>query len=167
MQATRRVSRGLGTASALEEALNPAIDGLRLTPIGTNSPMTWRELLDANHTDDLVILHRGKIVYGYYSGCLDREGRHGAMSVTKSFVGTIAELLIAEGVLDASAPVTRYVPELADSAFGSATLRQVMDMTRSPYRLSHSSSQTSSHDAPGIASASSRNFGSGSCRAAR
>jgi CubicO group peptidase (beta-lactamase class C family) len=53
------------------------------------------------------------------------------MSVTKSFVGTVAEILVAEGVLDEKAPVTRYVPELAASAFASATVREVMDMTTS------------------------------------
>jgi CubicO group peptidase (beta-lactamase class C family) len=77
----------------------------------------------------MLILHRGEIVYEYYSGCLDREGRHGAMSVTKSFVGTVAEILIAEGDLDDSKLVSDYVPELKSSAFGNATVRQVMDMT--------------------------------------
>ena len=51
------------------------------------------------------------------------------MSVTKSFVGTIAEILIAKGELDESKLVSEYVPELAPSAFGNATVRQVMDMT--------------------------------------
>jgi CubicO group peptidase (beta-lactamase class C family) len=91
--------------------------------------MTWKASLDANYTDGMLILHRGEIVYEYYSGCLDREGRHGAMSVTKSFVGTVAEILIAEGDLDDSKLVSDYVPELQSSAFGNATVRQVMDMT--------------------------------------
>ena len=76
-----------------------------------------------------MILHRGEIVYEYYSGCLDREGRHGAMSVTKSFVGTVAEILIAEGALDDTKLVSEYVPELKPSGFGNATVREVMDMT--------------------------------------
>jgi CubicO group peptidase (beta-lactamase class C family) len=91
--------------------------------------MTWKASLDANYTDGMLILHRGQIVYEYYSGCLDREGRHGAMSVTKSFVGTVAEILIAEGELDESKLVSDYVPELKPSAFGNATVREVMDMT--------------------------------------
>ena len=36
---------------------------------------------------------------------------------------------MAEGLLDPDAPVTQYVPELVGSAFGTATVRQVMDMT--------------------------------------
>ncbi|NDH76604.1 MAG: hypothetical protein EBY52_07715, partial [Actinobacteria bacterium] len=49
---------------------------------------------------------------GVFQSCLDAEGRHGAMSVTKSFVGTVAEILIADGVLDDTKRVSEYVPEL-------------------------------------------------------
>jgi len=49
--------------------------------------------------------------------------------VSKSFVGLIAASLAHEGVIDVAAPVAKYVPELAASAFGDATVRQVMDMT--------------------------------------
>ncbi|MEK9934395.1 MAG: serine hydrolase [Luminiphilus sp.] len=129
IQATRRVARGRGPASPLPESLDPAIDGLTFTPIGGDQTMTWQESLDANYTDGILVLHRGQIVYEHYSGCLDAEGRHGAMSVTKSFVGTVAEILIADGVLDDTKRVSEYVPELEPSAFGGATVRQVMDMT--------------------------------------
>ena len=63
---------------ALLKCLDPAIDGLTFTPIGGGEEMTWKASLDANYTDGMLILHRGEIVYEYYSGCLDREGRHGA-----------------------------------------------------------------------------------------
>ena len=119
----------MGPVSPLSEALDPAIDDVTFTPIGAAEEMTWKASLDANYTDGMLILHRAAIVYEYYSVCLDREGRHGAMSVTKSFVGTIAEILIAEGKLDESKLVSEYVPELEPSAFGNATVREVMDMT--------------------------------------
>ena len=51
------------------------------------------------------------------------------MSVTKSFFGTIGAMLVADGTLDENAKVSHYVPELKDSAFGDATVRQVLDMT--------------------------------------
>ena len=51
------------------------------------------------------------------------------MSVTKTLVGTLAALLAAEGSLDPQRKVADYVPELAESAFGSATVRELMDMT--------------------------------------
>lgn len=51
------------------------------------------------------------------------------MSVTKSFTGTIASILVAEGILDETKLVVHYVPELKNSAYADATIRQVMDMT--------------------------------------
>ena len=129
LQASRGVNRGLNPISTLQSSIDPMIDAVTFTPINADAPVTWRTSLDANYTDGIVVMHRGEIVYEYYSGCLDRAGRHGAMSVTKSFVGVIAEMLIAEGILDDQKAVGEYVPELIDSAFGSASLRQVMDMT--------------------------------------
>lgn len=91
--------------------------------------MTWKESLDANYTYGIVVLHKGEIVYENYSGCLKETGQHAAMSMTKSLTGLLAEILISEGKIDDSALVTSVVPELKDSAFGSATIREVMDMT--------------------------------------
>lgn len=126
---TVNVSRGLGPAAPLPAALRDDIDGVRFTPLGSGRTMTWRQSLDANYTDGIVVLHRGRIVYERYFGVLKPEGQHGAMSVTKTFVGTLAAMLAAEGTLDTAKRVDHYVPELASTAFGSATVRQVMDMT--------------------------------------
>lgn len=91
--------------------------------------MSWAESLAANYTDGIVVLHKGRIVYERYFGVLKEDGQHGAMSVTKSFVGTLGAMLVAEGALDDQKRVMAYVPELAESGFGDATVRQVLDMT--------------------------------------
>ena len=127
---TEVVSRGLGAPQPLEYALDEdAIDALTFTPLGGEREMTWRQSLSANYTDGVLILHRGKVVYERYFGCLDEAGKHGAMSMTKSLTGLLAEILVAEGKLDDNALVATIIPELADSGFGDATVRQVMDMT--------------------------------------
>lgn len=126
---TVNVSRGLGAPAPLPRALRDDIDGVRFQPLGSNRTMTWQASLKANYTDGIVVLHKGRIVYERYFGVLDPQGQHGAMSVTKSFVGTLAAMLVAEGTLDPSRRVAEYVPELASSAFGDATVRQLMDMT--------------------------------------
>jgi CubicO group peptidase (beta-lactamase class C family) len=126
---TKQVSRGLGAPVPLDYALDDGIDAVTFTPIGGDKPMTWKESLGANYTDGLLIMHKGKVVYEYYTGCLNEAGKHAAMSMTKSMTGLLAEILVAEGKLDDKAPVSSIVPELKDSAFGDATVRQVMDMT--------------------------------------
>ncbi|RIX85352.1 class C beta-lactamase-related serine hydrolase [Acidovorax cavernicola] len=126
---TVNVSRGLGAPSALPSALRKDIGTLRFTPLGATTPMTWDASLAATYTDGILVLHRGRVVYERYFGVLKNDGQHGAMSVTKSVVGTLGAMLVAEGTLDAGKPVAHYVPELAQSAFGNATVRQVLDMT--------------------------------------
>ena len=127
---TEQVSRGIGAPSVWEYDLDEAaIDALTFTPMGATEEMSWEESLAANYTDGMLIIHEGRIIYERYSGCLDEAGKHGAMSMTKSLTGLLAEILVVEGELDDTALVESIIPELADSAFGNATVRQVMDMT--------------------------------------
>jgi len=116
-------------AAALPEALDPAIGAVAFTPLGGGEQMTWDAAFDANYSDGVIVLHHGRVVYERYGGCLGPDGLHGAMSVTKSLTGLMAEALIAEGRLDEAAPVASIIPELGGSAFGDATVRQVLEMT--------------------------------------
>ncbi len=125
---TVNVSRGLGESS-LEHQPSNEIDALTFVPLGGGEPMTWQQSLQANYTDGIIILHRGKLVYERYFGVLKPEGQHAAMSITKTFTGTLAALLVAEEKLDPERLVADYVPELAASGFGDASVRQLMDMT--------------------------------------
>lgn len=126
---TRQVSRGIGAPVPLEYAVDDRIDAVRFAPLDGGEPMTWKDSLSANYTDGILIMHEGKVVYERYFGCLDETGKHAAMSMTKSMTGLLAEILVAEGGLDDTAKVSSIIPELAGSAFASATVRQVMDMT--------------------------------------
>lgn len=126
---TTNVSRGLGAVSALPRQEMKNIDALTFQVMGTNDSMTWEQSLSANYTDGIVVLHKGRVVYERYLGALKPQGQHIAMSVTKSFFGTIGAMLVADGTLDENATVAKYVPELKDTAFGDATIRQLLDMT--------------------------------------
>ncbi|MEM9430101.1 MAG: serine hydrolase [Pseudomonadota bacterium] len=133
---TEEISRGLAAPVPLpvlppEEfaAAEAAIDALTFTPLGEGGEMTWAQSLDANYTDGMLILHRGRIVYERYFGCLEEEGKHAAMSMTKSVTGLLAEIMVAEGSLDDTRLVREIIPEIGDSAFAAATVRDVMDMT--------------------------------------
>jgi CubicO group peptidase (beta-lactamase class C family) len=105
------------------------IDTLRFIPTGSDEPMTWAVSLMKNYTDGILVMHKGKIVYERYFGALAEDEVHAAMSVTKSFVGTLAAMLVFEGKLDTAKLVIEYIPELKESAFADATIREVMDMT--------------------------------------
>ncbi|AZZ47705.1 6-aminohexanoate hydrolase [Pseudomonadaceae bacterium SI-3] len=126
---TEAVSRGLDAPAPLRQSLDSSIDAVRFVPLGSHEPMTWEQSLAANYTDGIIVLHQGRVVYKRYAGCLNEQRKHAAMSMTKSLTGLLAEILVAEGTLDDQAMMAKLVPELASSAFGDATVRQVMDMT--------------------------------------
>lgn len=133
---TEEISRGTGAPVPLAYP-SPAefadlareIDALTFMPIDGTEPMTWEASLYANYTDGMLILHKGEVVYERYFGCLEEDGKHAIMSMTKSITGLLGEILVAEGVLDDTLLVRDVIPEIGDSAFASATVRQVMDMT--------------------------------------
>jgi CubicO group peptidase (beta-lactamase class C family) len=114
---------------ALPRAIDPALGSLTFTPQGAQAPITLDQALRDTYADGILVVHRGTVVYERWFGVTGPETRHIAFSVTKSFVGTLAAMLVAEGRLDPAAPVTAYVAELAGSGFGTATVGQVMDMT--------------------------------------
>jgi CubicO group peptidase (beta-lactamase class C family) len=122
------IRRGAAPSVPLSCALRDDLDAVAFVTQDGRS-MTWGESVDENFTDGLVVLHRGQVVYETYRGALGPLQPHLAMSVTKSFTGLLGAILAYERVIDPSAPVTEYLPELAGSAFGDATVRQVMDMT--------------------------------------
>ncbi len=123
------VNNGTEGARALPVALDASIDQVSFTPLGAKEKMTWKAAFDANYTDGVIVLHHGQVVYERYDGCLTPSTLHGAMSVTKSLTGLLGEILVAESKLDPAALVGKLIPELMGSAFGDATVRQVMDMT--------------------------------------
>ncbi|KAA0892861.1 serine hydrolase [Pusillimonas sp. ANT_WB101] len=126
---TVAVDNGSKGARQLAVTLDPSLDAVSFTPLGTNKAMTWAQAFDANYTDGVIVLHHGRVVYERYAGCLHQNTLHGAMSVTKSLTGLIGEVLVAEGKLNPAALVGDLIPELKKRAFGDATVRQVMDMT--------------------------------------
>ncbi len=118
---------------------------------GDGKPSAWRESLQelgtlkfeddkgyvisldawqrATYTDGLLVLHKGKVVHQrYYSGMAAQQP-HSLWSMSKSFTGLLATMLIKDGVIDPSALVSKYLPELKDSAWADATVQQTLDMT--------------------------------------
>ncbi|WP_371055412.1 serine hydrolase domain-containing protein [Rhodosalinus sp. K401] len=133
---TEQISRGLGAPKPLDyppphafAAMRAEIDALTFLPMDSDDEMTWEDSLYANYTDGMLIIHEGRVVYERYFGCLEADGKHAAMSMTKSVTGLLAEIMVVEGALDDTALVRDIIPEIGESAFATATVRQVMDMT--------------------------------------
>ena len=87
------------------------------------------EWLEQRFTDGILVLRGRDVVAEHYRNGMGPPTRHLLMSVSKSLCGALVGRLVGEGRLDPECLVSRYVPELASSAYGDATLRQVLDMT--------------------------------------
>jgi CubicO group peptidase (beta-lactamase class C family) len=124
---TVQIWRGDAAPSALPEAPQ-RLDALRFEDDkGANASLAdWQR---TTYTDALLVLHKGAIVYQkYHSGMLAHEP-HALFSMSKSFTGLLATMLIKDGVIDPGALVSTYLPELKDSAWADATVQQTLDMT--------------------------------------
>ena len=126
---TRTVLASKDRHYSVRSRLDPQIDNIVFLPWGSETPMTWEESLAANYTDGIIIMHKGRIIYERYPAGLDSDGVHAAMSVTKSFTGTVASILIAQDLIDPTLPITHYIPELKGSGFDGSTVQNVLDMT--------------------------------------
>jgi CubicO group peptidase (beta-lactamase class C family) len=133
-QHTRRIfpsadiDRGSGAVSKLDYALRD-LDGVSFANPTSKAPMTIAQMYPATETDALLVLHDGKIVTERYFNGMKPEDTHLLMSVSKSVIGTLAGVIVAEGRLDPNALVTTYIPELKGSAYEGATVRNLLDMT--------------------------------------
>jgi CubicO group peptidase (beta-lactamase class C family) len=91
--------------------------------------MPWfQDFLARTDTDGLAIVHRGRLVFERYANGLSAETPHILMSVSKSMLGLLVGVLAARGALALERPATEYVPELKETAYRGATVRQLLDM---------------------------------------
>ncbi len=124
---TTAVWRGDAAPSPLPSAPLD-LDELRLDD-GQGNVLNLYDWQRSTYTDALLILHRGRIVYERYDAGMTPRQPHALNSLSKSLVGLLARQLILEGRIDPGAPVSRYLPELKDSAWSDATVQQTLDMT--------------------------------------
>jgi CubicO group peptidase (beta-lactamase class C family) len=90
---------------------------------------TVGDFLQRSDTDAFVAMRRGEFVADHFAPHMKPGGPHIVFSISKSLTAILAGSLQADGLLDPAAPVTRYIPETEGSAYGDASVQQVLDMT--------------------------------------
>ena len=123
---TTTVDRGAAPVSALD-AQRTDLDSFEFTQY-TGKRSNLAQFLEEQHIDALLLWSNGKLRQEIYRNGQTSRTRHLMMSVTKSFTGLVAEMLIAEGRLDENKLVTDYVPELKGGAYDGATMRNLLNM---------------------------------------
>ena len=85
--------------------------------------------LSDSYTDAFIVVRNDEIIDERYFGDFAATDRHLLMSVSKSLCGLTVGRLVGQGLLDPRQQVAHYVPALARSAYGDASIQQVLDMT--------------------------------------
>ena len=91
--------------------------------------MSIDQVLRETETDGFLVMRDGAILYEWYANGLSADQPHIIFSISKSISAIMAGILASQGKLDPDAPVIRYVPEVAGSAYADCTVRHVLDMT--------------------------------------
>jgi CubicO group peptidase (beta-lactamase class C family) len=90
----------------------------------SGEPLTLEAFLRETDTDGFIVLHRGRILFERYANGMSAETPHILMSVSKSMLGLLFGFL----KIDTERAVTDFVPEMKETAYRGATLRQLLDM---------------------------------------
>lgn len=85
--------------------------------------------LNASNSDGLLVLKGRDVLAEWYAAGMTPGSRHLLQSVSKSMASCVFAHYVACGDIDVTRPASDYVPELAESAYGEASLREVLDMT--------------------------------------
>ena len=90
---------------------------------------TLEHFIASTYTDGFLVLKDGNVVCEQYFNNMAPHSLHLLNSVSKSFVGMLAGILVVEGVLDPQQSVASYVPELQHGALTNCCVQDALDMT--------------------------------------
>ena len=89
-----------------------------------------RTFLEETDTAALLVIADGAIVYENYWLTGGPDVHWMSMSVGKSFVSALVGIAIEEGLIDSvTDPITKYVPELAGSAYDGVRIKDILQMS--------------------------------------
>jgi CubicO group peptidase (beta-lactamase class C family) len=123
---TQLISAGTGGPSPLPTTETELGNPVVVRVDGSSS--TVEDIFAGTFTDAVIVVHEGAVVVERYFEGMTETTRHLLMSVSKSIVGCVAGVLVAQGRLDPRAAVTDYVPEVAGSGYRDARVRDILDM---------------------------------------
>ncbi len=108
---------------------NGAVTPLPKAPAVVLDEVTQNWVVDRSVTS-LIVLKSGNMVFEeYYKGTSENDLRI-SWSVAKSFLSALVGVLLEEGAIESiDDPVIQYAPELQDSGYEKASLRNVLQMS--------------------------------------
>lgn len=94
------------------------------------APRPLDSYLEETRTAAFVVLHEDRVVYERYSRGYRHDSMLNSFSIAKPILATLVAIAQAEGrIASLDATVADYRPELAATAYGAVTLRDLLTMT--------------------------------------
>ncbi|KXX67626.1 serine hydrolase [Flammeovirga sp. SJP92] len=112
----------------LEENIRPEVGAIEAETINSGKMSLDEFLADPEfRAQGYLVIHKGKVVYESYPGMRPSDS-HAWMSCAKPTAGLLVELLINEGKIDDSLPISHYVEEFKGTAWEHVTIHQILHM---------------------------------------
>lgn len=90
---------------------------------------TIRQFVRTTRTDQVVLVHEGRVVGEFYAGGFTADTRHQAWSVTKTFVGALVGIARRDGLVRSLRdPIEKYVPDLRGTEWAGVSIRNILQM---------------------------------------
>ena len=87
------------------------------------------DFLKKNFSDTFVVNKQGNKIYEWFNENEQKDKQHILFSVSKSLTGLVTGLLIENNLIDINKEITFYIPEVKNSAYDEATIKNLLDMT--------------------------------------
>ena len=87
-----------------------------------------KDSFSETHADAFLVIKNEEIIYEKYFNEMSAHSPHLMNSISKSFLGMLAGVLVGKGIVDPEDKISNLIPEFKDSAFVETTLQNALDM---------------------------------------
>ncbi|MGY8985128.1 MAG: serine hydrolase domain-containing protein [Sphingomonadales bacterium] len=119
----------------IKPSTNPFQYSVNITPINLTYEFNGEvrsvpDFLERTESSSLLIIKNKEIIFENYLNGADQSSLHTSWSVAKSFISTLIGIALDGGLISSvEDKVSKYLPELENSAYGSASIKDVLQMS--------------------------------------
>ena len=113
--------------SSFDTKLNQEIENFEFDTLEGKSK-SIKDSFSETHADAFLVIKNEEIIYEKYFNEMSAHSPHLMNSISKSFLGMLAGVLVGKGIVDPEDKISNLIPEFKDSAFVETTLQNALDM---------------------------------------
>ena len=113
--------------SSFDMKLNQDIENFEFDTLEGKS-ISIKDSFSETHADAFLVIKNEEIIYEQYFNEMSAQSPHLMNSISKSFLGMLAGVLVEKGIIDPEDKISNLIPEFKDSAFAETTLQNALDM---------------------------------------